>query len=219
MSRLKDTAHRPSAANQEYVIRSDGKKVKNTAYNPKTTPQHEEIPDVTDDFQGFVILSDEEAEKYVNNLDEQFPYKVEGRLFDGFYIENDDLIEDIKNLEQEEYRVGNLIPDEDTRAAMQYIINKAAEFAEENPVDGYIDSEIEEEIFATDRYTDDGEYILDPPKKHLSGEKLDIAYAGDQVIQGCRKISEELSGAGQIEFLLAITRYQERFFDRIGSKD
>ena len=219
MSRLKDTAHRPSAASQEYVIRSDGKKVKNTAYNPKATTQHEEIPDVTDDFQGFVILSDEEAEQYINDLDERSPYEVKAQLFDGFYIENYDLIKEIKNIEQEEYRVGNLIPDEDTRAAMQYIIDKAAEFAEENPVDGYIDSEIEEEIFATDRYTDDGEYILDPPKKHLPGEKLDIVDAGDQVIRGCWRISEELSGAGQIEFLLAITRYQERFFDRIGSKD
>lgn len=39
MTQRKDTAHRPSQSDQEYVLRSDGTKVRNTAYVPTATTQ------------------------------------------------------------------------------------------------------------------------------------------------------------------------------------
>lgn len=41
MSRRKDTAHRPSQSDQEFVLRSDGTKVRNTAYKPRVSSRSE----------------------------------------------------------------------------------------------------------------------------------------------------------------------------------
>lgn len=74
----KQTAHRPSQANQEYVTMSDGRKVRNTAYKPKQTSgmSHENITNsISNEMSAgasspaSMMSTSERAEASLENLD------------------------------------------------------------------------------------------------------------------------------------------------------